>query len=66
MAATAFEVRFLRGWQGRVVGSTCGTLPRGVMQTLVDNNIAEWVVEQPVIKRRRKRGDSERHVQSDD
>ena len=53
-----------RHWNGRAAGETVSTLGRGVMQTLVDNQIADWVTaEQPKKKRGRPR--AERNVQDD-
>lgn len=40
---TFTAIRFLRGWQGRERGFTERHLPPGVMQTLVQHNIAEFV-----------------------
>jgi hypothetical protein len=51
-----------RHWNGRAAGETVSTLGRGVMQTLVDNQIADWVT-QPKIQRGRSR--VERNVQND-
>jgi len=47
-------VRFLKGWQGHSKGSVCSSLGRGVMQTLVDNNVATWVTVATRRKRQKK------------
>lgn len=39
----ASVIRLRRHWNGRAAGAIVSTLGSGVMQTLVDNHIAEWV-----------------------
>lgn len=60
MARTKSEgqaVNLLRDWNGRLKGDRVESrdVGRGVCQTLVDNNLAEWV----------KRGRPKRNVQGD-
>jgi hypothetical protein len=53
-------IRFLRPWQGRQRGAINDTLAPGIMQTLVQNNIAAW--EEPAAdepKRRKRRTEKE-------